>query len=1214
MRDDISSKSLGTASELLVIADMKSEFVPIRDSITYATRLRILLRTLNAIRKVGLEEKKDSIYVGPIDRLQTIYHVRWTVFEENRKMLLAVTFDRGLEPYIRRIVNVAGPVLDAILCHCKDYENSACWQGHDGFARWATERQVDVDLYGASAPRLTVDDMTYLTELERMQRSMPDPKDFERAAARLAVQNQSDKMRDAMDRLPKIARQQALDLIRAMYRLREYFPEADGDAYDGCDAFYLHRLTKALVYGFDSGKLTKCEVATYRPEVEWFRGFERREPGSGQNGPARPAPGSDEIQGGIVTGHGRTSHGCMMLMRFGNAADARRFLRQRRQTLLAAPKVRGGRGDARVFANLALTYGGLRALGLSEPVLRRFPKVFRAGMEERAGQLGDIGVHHPKHWSLPCHPDSGLPVRMSSVDLVVQLQTMSSVRHSDLQRPDHPLFDAVAEWRSVAESCDVEILAVESQKRTWDNKTGEYALEHFGFRDGISQPHFGRGTVTGSGGGIKRDRVPLGDVLLGYDNSRGDPASDRSGELDALFDNGSYLVVRKLEQDVGAFRRFLKDNNNGISKPKLAAKMMGREFLGKPLVAKGTKIGKGMNDFDFSGDEQGDTCPLHAHIRRANPRTPLRPASEDVPTPRLLRRGFSYGSRYSRRTAHEPRGLFFMAYCASIAEQFEVIQSWINGANSTGVFSHQSDALIGARQSERPQALRFLNKGKVHKCELPDHPFVTLQWGLYLFVPSMSALDLLSNDKGKLPTIADERVKRGLETIGQLRLYQYAKESALGEDASAEDRLRVRREVIGAWKALLEDPSGEDLAEEVWAVVRAHGGVLQSPYGVLVGDLANVKKVFKDDGSNFSTREYWRRMRGSIGELYLGLDPEPAAMPTPSESEDPARDSAFEAAVSAGDYQALAAPTNGWIVGITEQDAFDCAVRVARDWFASDLRCKPDSEVLELKDYIADIVGRLSVEWFGLPTDGSIDIGGPRGSKPNTPDDLVSASYFFFGPRPTPHVIGEGLQRGKALKDAIIAHVSKHPPTPGTLDAYLRDLPPFKGNVDLIARMLAGCTNGFVAATRGSFLSVMRRWIDEEDLWKLRHGLRANMAAAGQCDATHGVAAAVLREALVIGMQKRARPNLLHRVAMKKMRLGQADIEPGQVVVVSLQSAAEEQPGNPELLFGGNYGDTTHACSGQQMALGVLLGAISVIMERPVLEPDATFSLSLTHS
>ncbi len=1213
MRDDISSKSVGTSSELLVIADLKQEFIPIRNSITYATRMRILLRTLNAIRKIGVEEESETGYIGPIDRLQTIHHVRWTVIDENRRMLLAVTFDSGLETYVRRIVNVAGPVLDAILCHCEDYEDHTCWRGEEGFSRWVAERQIDVDLYGTAAPHITVDDVDYLTELEGGHRNNKDIKGFDIAAAKMMVPTQAERARAAMDKEPCKTRKQALKLIRAMYGLREYFPGRGADDHVGSDLFYLQRLTEALVGDFKRKCVTCEEEANFDRELRWFDSFDTKiEPSTEK----KPLPKPEDIQGGILSSYGATSHGYMLLMRFGDHERGQKFLAAQRGEL--TPKT----SSLGVFCNLGLTYKGLKALGLGEPALRTFPKEFRDGMEARAGTLGDFGEDHPSKWSLPKHQSTGQDVFMSSVDVVVQLQAADEHK-SELKH-------ALDNWKDAAVEFGIDMLAIEEMDRHFeegddDSADRRHFVEHFGYRDGISQPHV---KDTGSSNGRprhKRDEIAAGELFLGYENDREDsiaktlraPVTEEQEAMAPLFDKGTFLVIRKLRQEVGDFRDFIEKAKDGVTPEMLASKIMGRSMDGAPLLPEKPhqNIGSDQNDFDYKHDPKGEACPFQAHIRRTNPRKPPTEKSEGAPIPRILRRGFSYGPRYSEKTTDTERGLFFMAYNASIAEQFEVIQSWINGGNSTGVFSKQNDPMMGSRSGPEKRTFKFIHDNRVHRYELPEKKFVTLQWGLYLFVPSMAALDILSGNNGALPVIRDERVKRGLRTIGGLELFEAAEMKKLGANPTPDEIKEAKIRIIGAWKTLLEDPSGADMAEEVWSAIRTpiFNGVKRTPYGVLVGDLANVRQVFQDDGSTFSTREYWARMRKSFGELYLGMDKCPVKMPSPSRSTDPRRDKDFEKDVTPGLYDKLAPLTNDWIYCITEEKAFAAAVYATRNWFKCELPKKRDPERLELKEFAADILGRLSVDWFGLPDDGSIDIGGEPGDLPNTPDDLVSASHYFFGPRPTPFVREQGEKRGKGLGLAVkkFVETTKKPPKK-TLHEFLQQNDPYVGDVDLITKILVGCTNGFVAATRGSFLSVMRRWSAEGDLWRLRHALATgewNPDGSGK-DQYH-IAANALRKPMIVAMQKRSRPNLLHRVAVKEMTLGNETIEAGETVVVSLQSAAEQQRGCPEILFGGNYGETTHACSGQQMALGVLLGMIAVVMEQETIEPEGMFSLSL---
>jgi hypothetical protein len=98
--------------------------------------------------------------------------------------------------------------------------------------------------------------------------------------------------------------------------------------------------------------------------------------------------------------------------------------------------------------------------------------------------------------------------------------------------------------------------------------------------------------------------------------------------------SGTYMVWRKLHQDVALFRAALRDAarvyEHGDAE-KLAAKIVGRWRNGTPLVVSPNAEQPGLdpkppgsNDFRYSElDADGRCCPLGAHIRRSNPRDAL---------------------------------------------------------------------------------------------------------------------------------------------------------------------------------------------------------------------------------------------------------------------------------------------------------------------------------------------------------------------------------------------------------------------------------------------------------------------------------------------------------------------------------------------------------------------------------------------------------------
>jgi len=248
-----------------------------------------------------------------------------------------------------------------------------------------------------------------------------------------------------------------------------------------------------------------------------------------------------------------------------------------------------------------------------------------------------------------------------------------------------------------------------------------------------------------------------------------DPAG--SGQAD-LGRNGSYLVLRQLEQDVVGFWRFLGDATHGAggaagsgARLALAAKMVGRWPSGAPLVlapdADDPSLG-GANDFGyFAEDRRGTRCPIGAHIRRANPRDSLDPrpgsqASIDVgKRHRILRRGREYGPPISNEQLEAgddgglERGLYFLCLNANLARQFEFIQhTWVNNAKFSGLYD-DPDPLVGARNGGRDTFTVQAEPVRSRVRGLPQ--FVTVKGGAYFFLPGIRAIRYLTTPR-KRPT------------------------------------------------------------------------------------------------------------------------------------------------------------------------------------------------------------------------------------------------------------------------------------------------------------------------------------------------------------------------------------------------------------------------------------------------------------------------------
>src|SRR5262249_31575420 len=108
-----------------------------------------------------------------------------------------------------------------------------------------------------------------------------------------------------------------------------------------------------------------------------------------------------------------------------------------------------------------------------------------------------------------------------------------------------------------------------------------YAHDHFGYRDRISQPVIegaGETPTPGSGPPLK-----AGEFILGYPDEQGPAVNLPKPEV--LSRNGSYMAYRRLQEHVGRFRDFLRQHGDTPEEQELvAAKLMGRWRSGAPLV------------------------------------------------------------------------------------------------------------------------------------------------------------------------------------------------------------------------------------------------------------------------------------------------------------------------------------------------------------------------------------------------------------------------------------------------------------------------------------------------------------------------------------------------------------------------------------------------------------------------------------------------------
>jgi Dyp-type peroxidase family len=238
--------------------------------------------------------------------------------------------------------------------------------------------------------------------------------------------------------------------------------------------------------------------------------------------------------------------------------------------------------------------------------------------------------------------------------------------------------------------------------------------------------------------------IKPGEFVLGYEDEDGGLAPAPPAPFDR---DASFMVWRKLHQDVAGFRDqlALQAARLGLDEELLAAKLVGRWRDGSPLAlrpeAPDPALGEDKaraNDFLYGDDPGGLRCPRGAHIRRTNPRDALGWQGRLTARHRILRRGMPYGSWLPEGSADDgaDRGLLFVCLQASIARQFEIVQTqWCNDGNAFRL-GREADPITGPPGVE----VRHLIEGDPPLVAAPLRSYVECRGGGYLIVPSVGAL------------------------------------------------------------------------------------------------------------------------------------------------------------------------------------------------------------------------------------------------------------------------------------------------------------------------------------------------------------------------------------------------------------------------------------------------------------------------------------------
>lgn len=466
-----------------------------------------------------------------------------------------------------------------------------------------------------------------------------------------------------------------------------------------------------------------------------------------------------DLQGNILKGHGRDRSIHLFLKFTGSVDDIKDWIQafgatyvtsaaqQAQQSKLYKQWLRKGAVPKTkifdtTFANFFLSRAGYQYLDTSLRVPR--DEFFKYGMKADSvkGYLADPDV---SAWEAGYQKD---------------LHGLILIAHDNLETLNAVAGELIESLDSLAEVVQQEAGFV---LRNPDNNQ---VIEHFGFADGVSQPLFIKSDVDkAKEDGLEQwdPRAPLSTVLVQDPNGTGPDSY------------GSYLVYRKLEQNVEAFRAAEQALAEKLQvTPDLAgAYMVGRFKDGTPVTLSNTPGGEETNNFnydadpaDFGLDPKPSKCPFHAHIRKTNPRgdTSRVNSAPDAAAElererghRIARRGISYGVEDPSLAPKDGSGLLFLCFQGNIAGQFAFVQAdWANQNNFVKV-NVGNDPIIGVKadgeadpniagnrqwltqwgQTDSEAERDLLGEGNEFEI------WVHLQGGGFFFAPSISFLTSL---------------------------------------------------------------------------------------------------------------------------------------------------------------------------------------------------------------------------------------------------------------------------------------------------------------------------------------------------------------------------------------------------------------------------------------------------------------------------------------
>ncbi|MER7754270.1 Dyp-type peroxidase [Kitasatospora sp. NPDC097643] len=488
---------------------------------------------------------------------------------------------------------------------------------------------------------------------------------------------------------------------------------------------------------------------------------------------------SDEIQGDIIAGF-KKDNITLLFLKFEDAPRAREWLRRLtpqisttrqvaafNEAFSEARKTSGGddpRTLTATWLGISFTHEGLRVLSGTDPFGQTPAPVgsgleaFKEGSAARAGALGDTGDNSPENWLF----GNG---KNQPIHAVLKISADS----------EDDLSAAIEAQRIAAAEARILIVFQQNAKTLEGSRRGK---EHFGFKDGISEPgvrFFDRPSATRPDeveGHPGSRIIPAGEFVCGEE-----PAPGSFTDFPEWCRNGSFQVVRRLAQDVPGWWSQVSLKLRELKRAKavpdsataewLAARLVGRWRSGAPVCkhqladTPNDPTSSNDNDFDFRDDLEGLVTPLWSHLRKTSPRAGLQaPTPSNPPLDaavldgrRIMRRGTPYGHPFDPASEgpggpDDPRGLLFICYQADIARQFEFIQAdWMDEPNFPPGRTPQPGKDPVTQEAPDVDYESRDQDGSIKHTPLSFEQFVQTTGSVYAFMPSISTLKALSEGR-----------------------------------------------------------------------------------------------------------------------------------------------------------------------------------------------------------------------------------------------------------------------------------------------------------------------------------------------------------------------------------------------------------------------------------------------------------------------------------